>query len=162
MSKEKKKLTKDQKEIEKLKTEIAEITEKSLRVQAEMVNMRKRYDEEILRIRKYEGESFILDLLETIDDFERAISLDDTNLDDELSKFLAGFKLMYGNFVSKLKRAGVEEIEVLNKPFDPTCMEAVVMENIIEEEQGIVLDVFQKGYKYKDKVIRPAMVKVNE
>ncbi len=157
-----KKTTKEEKKLEKINVELAEEKEKSLRVQAEMINMRKRQEEEIMKIRKYEGEDFIIKLLDVVDNFERAIGLDDTNLDDELSKFLLGFKMIYGNLLNILKNNDVLEIEAINKPFDPTCMEAVVMENIIEEEQGIVLDVFQKGYKYKDKVIRPAMVKVNE
>ena len=153
---------KENKELIKLKEELASEKEKSLRIQAEMVNMRRRQEEEIAKFRKYEGEELIINILNIVDNFERAIGLDDTNLDDELSKFLSGFKMIYGNLLSYLKSIGVEEIEALNKPFDPNFMEAVVMENIIEEEQGIVLDIFQKGYKYKDKVIRPAMVKVNE
>lgn len=153
---------KENKELIKLKEELKLEKEKSLRIQAEMVNMRRRQEEEIAKFRKYEGEELIINILNIVDNFERAIGLDDTNLDDELSKFLSGFKMIYGNLLSYLKSIGVEEIEALNKPFDPNFMEAVVMENIIEEEQGIVLDIFQKGYKYKDKVIRPAMVKVNE
>ena len=153
---------KENKELIKLKEELASEKEKSLRIQAEMVNMRRRQEEEIAKFRKYEGEELIINILTIVDNFERSIGLDDTNLDDELSKFLSGFKMIYGNLLSYLKSIGVEEIEALNKPFDPNFMEAVVMENIIEEEQGIVLDIFQKGYKYKDKVIRPAMVKVNE
>ena len=153
---------KENKELIKLKEELESEKEKSLRIQAEMVNMRRRQEEEIAKFRKYEGEELIINILNIVDNFERAIGLDDTNLDDELSKFLSGFKMIYGNLLSYLKSIGVEEIEALNKPFDPNFMEAVVMENIIEEEQGIVLDIFQKGYKYKDKVIRPAMVKVNE
>lgn len=161
-NKEEKQVKKESKEVTKLKEELQLEKEKSLRIQAEMVNMRKRQEEEIAKFRKYEGEEMIINILNIVDNFERAIGLDDTNLDDELSKFLSGFKMIYGNLLSYLKSIGVEEIEALNKPFDPNFMEAVVMENIIEEEQGIVLDIFQKGYKYKDKVIRPAMVKVNE
>ena len=158
----KKKDTEEKIDVSSLKTELVSIKEKNLRLQAELVNMRKRQDEEIQRIRKYDGEDIIINLLPIVDNFERAIKLDDTNLNDELSKFLSGFKMIYGNLLSFMKSAGVEEIEAINKPFDPMLMEAVITENIIEEEQGIVLDVFQKGYKYKDKVIRPAMVKVNE
>ncbi len=161
-NKEEKQVKKESKEVTKLKEELQLEKEKSLRIQAEMVNMRKRQEEEIAKFRKYEGEEMIINILNIVDNFERAIGLDDTNLDDELSKFLSGFKMIYGNLLSYLKSIGVEEIEALNRPFDPNFMEAVVMENIIEEEQGIVLDIFQKGYKYKDKVIRPAMVKVNE
>lgn len=157
-----KKNKKVSKELEALISENKELQDKALRIQAEMINMRKKNEEEVARIRKYEGEDIILNMLSMIDNFERAINFDDDNLNDELSKFLSGFKMIYGNFMSFLKSIGVEEIDALHKPFDPTCMEAVSTEHILEEESGIVIDIYQKGYKYKDKVVRPAMVKVNE
>ena len=73
-----------------------------------------------------------------------------------------GYKMIYTNMLTVLKNIGVTEIECLHKPFDPKFMDAVLTESIIEEEQGVVLDVLQKGYMYKDKLLRPAMVKVNE
>jgi len=158
--KEKKK--KENKEIDNLKTQNQELSEKVLRVNAEMQNMRRRYDEEISRIYKYEGEDLAKKLLPVIDNFERAISLDDSNIGDEQRKFLEGFKMIYANMVTILKEKGITEIECLGKQFDPNFMDAILTDNIIEEEQNIVLDVLQKGYIYNDKVIRPAMVKVNE
>ena len=150
------------KELTKLLEENKELQDKSLRFQAEMINMRKKHDEEITRIHKYEGEDIIINILSLIDNFERAINLDDNNLDDELSKFLSGFKMIHGNFVSYLKSLGVEEIIALGQVFDPYCMEAVNIEHLDGVDKGVVIDTYQKGYKYKDKVIRPAMVKVNE
>lgn len=153
---------KKNKEIEKLQKEKEEITEKLLRVSAEMQNMKRRYDEEISRIYKYEGETFIKKTLGTLDNFERAISLDDTNLEDELSKFLSGFKLIYGKLKNDLLEIGVKEIDCLGKEFDPEMMEAVMTEKVEGTDPNIVIDVMLKGYKYNDKVIRPAMVKVSE
>lgn len=158
--KEKKK--KVDKEKEKLKNENKVLNDKVLRLTAEMQNMRRRYDEEISKIYKYDGEDFIKKVLPIIDNFERAIDLDENNLNDELKKFLNGFKMIYANLLTILKEKGVSEIECLGKEFDPKLMEAVLTESIIEEEQNIVLDVLQKGYMYNEKVIRPAMVKVNE
>lgn len=138
------------------------LNDKILRVTAEMQNMKRRYEEEISRIYKYEGEDFIKKILGIVDNFERAISLDDEILDDNLSKFLSGFKLIYGELKKNLDEIGVKEIDCLNKPFDPVKMEAVLTEKIEGKESNIVIDVMLKGYTYKDKVIRPAMVKVVE
>lgn len=160
VKKEKKK--KSNLELDKLKEQNKELSEKVLRVTAEMQNMRRRYDEEISRIYKYDGEDLAKKLLPVIDNFERAIKLDDNNLADEQSKFLEGFKMIYANMIAILKEKGITEIECLGKEFDPKFMDAILTESIIEEEPNIVLDVLQKGYMYNDKVIRPAMVKVNE
>lgn len=138
------------------------LNDKLLRVTAEMQNIKKRHEEEISRIYRYEGESLIKKLLDTIDNFERAISLDDNNLDDELSKFLSGFKLIYGKLKKDLDELNVKEMDCLDKPFDPNRMEAVMTEHIEGKDAGIVTEVMLKGYTYNDKVIRAAMVKVNE
>ena len=153
---------KENKEVEKLKEQNKELSEKVLRVTAEMQNMRRRYDEEITKIYKYDGEDLAKKLLPIIDNFERAIKLDDNNLQDEQSKFLEGFKMIYASLIKILKEKGIVEIECLGKEFDPNFMDAILTDSIIEEEPNIVLDVLQKGYMYNDKVIRPAMVKVNE
>lgn len=158
----KKDCKKHTKEIEKLQEEKSVLNDKLLRVTAEMQNMKRRYDEEISRIYKYEGESFIKKTLNILDNFERAINMDDKNLDDEVSKFLNGFKLIYNELKKSLEETGVSEIECLDQPFDPTTMEAVMTEVVEGKDSGIVTDVMLKGYKYNDKVIRPAMVKVNE
>ncbi len=156
------KKNKKNKEIELLKKEKLELNEKILRITAEMQNMKRRYEEEISRIYKYDGEEFIKKLLVTLDNFERAINMDDDNLDDEVSKFLSGFKLIYGNIKNVLNEMEVKEIECLNLPFNPEMMEAVMTDKIEGKESGVVTEVMLKGYMYKDKVIRPAMVKVNE
>ena len=160
--KEKKEKCKKSEAIEKLEKEKAELNDKLLRVTAEMQNMKRRYDEEISRIYKYDGEDLAKKLLPVIDNFERAILMDDVNLEDELSKFLSGFKMIYGNMRDILKSKGIEEIECLNKPFDPTKMDAILTEKVEGVDGNVVIDVLQKGYIYNDKVIRPALVKVSE
>lgn len=146
----------------RLLDENTKLNDKVLRLSAEMQNMRRRTDEEISKMLKYEGESFIVSLLDTIDNFERAISLDDTNLDDEVSKFLSGFKMIYSKLIDLLKEQGVTEIDCLHKNFDANLMEAVMTEKVEGFDTNIVIDVMRKGYLYKDKVIRHAMVKVAE
>jgi molecular chaperone GrpE len=119
-------------------------------------------EEEKANLLKYEGEGLIKSLLPIVDNFERAIKMDDTNLEDEVSKFLEGFKMIYGNLSTTLHGYEVEVMDILNKPFDPNTMEAVLAEEVEGVEPGIVVDVLQKGYTYKGKVIRHAMVKVSK
>jgi len=148
-------------EILLLGNRIKELEEKLVRNQAELQNYKRRKEEEVDRLLKYKEEDILNELLPVIDNFERAISMDDENLDDELSKFLSGFKMIYNGTLDILKRHNVNEIESLDKPFDPIYHQAVITDSDMEKEDGIILEVFQKGYIYKDRVIRPAMVKVN-
>lgn len=148
--------------IESLQKQIEETTNELLKSKAEFINYRKRLEDEKLRVFKYCNEDLIVELLPTIDNFERAIKLDDTNLDDALSKFLEGFKMIYCNLLNIIKKYGVIEIDGFNKPFNPTYHQAVLTEKVEGVEPGYVVEVLQKGYILKDKVIRPAMVKVSE
>lgn len=133
-----------------------------LKSKAEFINYRKRLDEERSKFVKYCNEDLIKELLPTLDNFERAINMDDANLTDEVSKFLSGFKMIYCNFVNVLKSSGVVEIDGNNKPFNPMYHEAIMTEKREGVESGMVLDVLQKGYILNGKVIRPAMVRVSE
>lgn len=141
---------------------ISELEDRLLREKAELVNYRKRKEEEISRLLKYSNEDLVKEILPIVDNFERAINMDDDNLEDEVSKFLSGFKMIYCKLVSTLEKYEVKAIDGNNKPFDPTYHQAVLTEQREGVEKEIVLDVLQKGYLYKDKVIRPAMVKVSE
>lgn len=147
--------------IVKLTEENAILNDKVLRINAELQNIKRRNSEEISRLLKYDGETFIKKLLPVIDNFERAINMDDANLEDEVSKFLSGFKMIYSNLKNMLDEMEIKEIECIGQPFDPGNMEAVLTDHDESKEENIVLDCLQKGYTYKDKVIRPAMVKVN-
>ena len=101
-------------------------------------------------------------MLSIVDDLERAIKLDDNILDDEVSKFLSGIKIIYSRLISILEKYEVKEIDALNKEFDPTYHQAVLTEKVEGVKPNIVVEVLQKGYMYKDKVIRHTMVKVSE
>jgi len=140
---------------------IKELEDKLLRVQAETQNYKRRRDEEVDRMIKYANEHLIEELLPVIDNFERAIGLDDQNLSDELSKFLEGFKMIYGSFINILNGLELKEIEALDQPFDPVYHQAVLTDKDDNKEDGIILEVLQKGYMLKDRVIRASMVKVN-
>ena len=152
---------KDDSEKIKLQEEIVVLKDKVLRTTAEMQNMRRRMEDEKSAALKYEGEDLIKKLLPIIDNFERATK-DDSKLSDEMKKFLDGFKMIYGNLNSVLESYEVKPMDVLNKEFDPNTMEAVLAEEVEGVLPNTVIDVLQKGYTYKDKIIRHAMVKVSK
>ena len=149
-------------ELELLSKRIKELEEALLRNQAELINYKKRKEEETNRILKYAEEDVLRGFLPILDNFERAIGMDNDNLDDEVSRFLSGFKLMHKQIKELLVKFEVNEIDVLDKEFDPATSQAVVIDRNEDKESGIVLEVLQKGYMYKDRVLRTAMVKVNE
>ncbi len=148
-------------EIVKMQKDYAELNDKFLRAMAEVKNTKRRHDEEITRIQKYESEDLIKKILDITDDFERAITLN-SNVNNEIKKFLDGFEMIYASLISILTDLEVMEIKCLNEEFDPFKAQAVLTEKINDVLPGVVIDVLQKGYMYKDKVIRPAMVKVSE
>ena len=148
--------------MKKLEASLKEAEEKAMREKAEAINYRKRKDDEVARMMKYASEDMIKEILPIVDSFERAIDMDDDNLEDEVSKFLAGFKMIYCNLVNILEKYEVKEIEAMGKEFDANFHQAVLTEPRVGVEPGIVIEVLQKGYMYKDKVLRPSMVKVSE
>lgn len=160
--KKEKKKDKYKKQIQELEEKIKGYEEKSLRNKAEMINYRRRKEEETSKMLKYCNEDLIKQLLPVIDNFERAIKMDDDNLEDEVSKFLSGFKMIYSNLALTLQNFEVKAIDGANKPFDPVYHDAVMTEHRDDLEPGMIIEVLQKGYMLKDRVIRPAMVKVSE
>ncbi len=141
---------------------IKELENELLKSKADFINYRKRLDDEHSKFIKYCNEDLIKQLLPVIDNFERAINMDDDNLNDEVSKFLSGIKMIYCDFSNILKNVGVVEIDGANKPFNPMYHEAIMTEKKEGLEKDVVIEVLQKGYILNGKVIRPAMVKVSE
>ncbi len=148
--------------IEKLNSEIQSKDEKILRIQAELVNFKRRKEEETSYMLKYANEDIIKSLLPIVDNFERGLVMDDNDLSDEVSKFLSGFKMIYSDVINIFNDNEVKVIDALGIEFDPKVHQAVLVEKDENKPAGVVLEVLQKGYMYKDKVIRPAMVKVNQ
>ena len=139
-----------------------ELEEKYMRLQAEYLNFKTRTQAEVSRMLQYEGEDFIKEILNVKDNFERAVMMDDSDLSDEVSRFLSGFKMILGNLTNLLDKFEVREIECVGLEFDPHVAEAVLTDHDETKPENVVLEVLTKGYKYKDKVIRHAMVKVNK
>lgn len=158
----KEELIKSQEEIKKLSEENKTLLEKIKLSQAELVNYRKRKDEETEGLLKFANQDLIMELLPVVDNFERAIKLDDNDLTDELSKFLDGFKMMYASLTEILKKFGVEEINRVGEIFDPNQEQALLTDCVEDMEDDTVIEVLLKGYKYKGRVIRPASVKINQ
>lgn len=142
---------------EKLNSEIEELKNQLLRLQADFVNYKNRTEREKSNSIILANEGLILKLLPVLDNFNRAFA--HVNLGDDAVK---GFVMIKDQFESILKSEMVEEIESDGATFDPNLHNAVMTESKEGVESGIVLETFEKGYKIKDKVIRPSMVKVSE
>lgn len=136
------------------------------RLMAEFQNFKKRSAKEKQDIHSYANEKIIKDLLDVLDNFERAISLMNNGNDDvksdENNAMQEGISLIFNQLLEVLTKAGLEEIEALGQEFDPKFHHAVLNEPSDEFKSGEVSKVLQKGYKLNDRVIRPAMVVVSE
>ncbi len=166
-SKELEQDTKLNEEMLKLEEEIQSLTEankgleeKVKLAQAELINYRKRKDEETESLLKYANTGIITEILPIIDTFEKVINKD--NVSEEFKNYLVGFKMIYKNLCDILKKYGVEEINRVGQVFDPNLEQALLVESDPSKEDDIVLEVLLKGYKLKDRVIRPASVKINQ
>lgn len=151
-----------QKRIDGLEKEKLDLIEKIKLSQAELINYRKRKDEETASLLKFANQDLIIELLQIIDNFESAIKLASKSENPEVVKYLTGFQMMHTNLLAILAKYGVEVIDRPGQVFDPNLEQALVAENNPELEDDIVIEVLQKGYKLKDRVIRPASVKVNQ
>ena len=158
----KKKNKKNDEKLKQFEEKIKDLENKLLMQSADSINYRKRKDEEVSRMMKFCNEDIIKDLLPVADNFERALLLAEDNTNEEFVKFIEGYKMIYCSLQNILSKFDVKAIDGANKPFDPVYHNAVLMETKEGIEPGMVLEVLQKGYLYKDKVIRPAMVKVSE
>ena len=159
--KDKTKLQELEKEIEQLKAEKAELNDRFLRLFSEFDNYKKRVSKEKLDLIATASEKVIVSLLPIIDDFERAIAANEKAADVDSMK--EGFNLIYNKLIQMMKRFDVEEIQAKGEEFNTDFHEAVThfpAQN--EEDKGKVIDVTEKGYKLKDKVIRYAKVVVGQ
>ena len=161
LSQDKPDLEKEQKDkLNEAYNKISELEDKLIRQNADMINYRKRKEEETVKMLKYANENIVKDLLPIIDNFERAINMEH-DLSESESKSLEGIKMVYSHLENVMEKYEVKMIDGANKPFDPVYHNAVLSENVEGVEPGMVVEVLQKGYLLKDKVIRTAMVKVS-
>ncbi|GAA0295747.1 molecular chaperone GrpE [Gracilibacillus halotolerans] len=145
---------------QKLVNEHKEMEERLLRVQAEYDNFRKRSQREKEASLKYKSQDVIEELLPVMDNFERALQVE---AHDEAAKnIIQGVDMIYRQLHTVLENQGVSEIKTVGEVFDPNLHQAIAQVNEEGFESGQITETLQKGYQLKDRVIRPAMVKVNE
>lgn len=146
--------------ISQLENEKDELKDSLLRKVAEFENYKRRSENEQLNLIKYAAESFIIKILTVVDDLERTLAhLEESENSKSLSE---GIKLVYEKFIRILKEQGVTPIEAIGKPFNVDFHEAILQRKDSSVEPHTVLDEIQKGYLYKDRVIRHAQVIVSE
>lgn len=149
-------------EITKLTDENKKLVEKVQLAQAELINYRRRKDEEVSSMLKYANVDLVTEILNVVDNFERAVNHAEKSTNDEVKKYNEGINLIYTNLKSILQKFGVEEINNFGSIFNPNEEQALLTDCVEDKDDEVVLEVLQKGYKLKDRVIRPASVKINQ
>jgi molecular chaperone GrpE len=145
--------------IAELERQVEEHQQRYLRAQADFDNFRRRTAKEREELAQYATMKLITQLLPVVDNFERAITAAKQNYDFEaLSK---GVDMVSRQFNQVLEQEGLKPMETVGEPFNPEYHQAVMQEQSADHEEGIILEELQKGYMLKDKVLRPAMVKVS-
>lgn len=153
-------LTEDEKRLLELEEKLEAAEDRYLRLQADFENVKKRNIAERTANQKYRSQSIAEALLPALDGFQKAL---DTQSDSEqMEALLTGMKMVYGQIMTALEAEGVEAIPALGEQFDPNYHQAVMQDDDSTKESNEITMELQKGYKLKDRVIRPSMVKVNQ
>lgn len=147
-------------EIEELKTKLQEEENRRLRVLADLDNVRRRAALDKEALQKYSAQEVLTNLVPVLDNFERGLSVKVES--DDAKSLLTGMEMVFRSLEEALKSSGLTEIEAAGIEFDPNFHQAVMTDSDDNFPSGSVLEVLQKGYTLKDRVLRPAMVKVNE
>ncbi|GAB6192226.1 nucleotide exchange factor GrpE [Desulfocastanea catecholica] len=153
-----------EKELADAKQEIADLRDKMLRAAAENENFKKRMERERLASLKYAGETIFKEILPVIDNLERALAqggVDGVPAEKNLAALLEGVQLTLKSLVATLEKFEVKSIETVGKPFDPKHQDAMTMAESDSVPANHVLTEFEKGYSYKDRLLRAAKVVVS-
>ncbi len=145
-----------QAELEKVRAERAAYLDRAARLQAEFENSRKRSAREQQEYRDYALGGALKTLLPILDSLDRALKTEAASAED----FRSGIELIDKQFHDALAKLGVEPVPAVGTPFDPNLHQAVQMVETDEAEDNHVIDELQRGYKLKDRLLRPAMVRV--
>jgi len=139
----------------------AELKDKLLRNAAELENFKRRMNEERIKERKYASCDLVTDLVSILTNLDKCVNMETD--DPMLKNFLIGFKMINNQLFDRLYQDGLEEIKVsVGEDFDPNIHHAIETTEVEGIESNKITEVVQKGYKYKDRIIKPAMVKVNK
>ncbi len=147
----------EESEVDQLKTALRESHDRLLRKQAEFDNFRKRNERQRLDYIKYAAGELLREILPVLDNLERAIEAPASGTEDRLHE---GISIIHRQFIDLLQKAGLREVEGLGREFDPHVHEAVGHVETNERNEGEILEVYQKGYFFKDRLLRPALVNV--
>ncbi len=150
---------KEQKKI--LETIIAErndYKDKYLRNLAEVDNFRKRMKKEKDDFKRYILGDFLTSLLEVVDNIERALKVKSETSDE--SSIITGVEMIYKQVIDLLKKNNVVEIDAMGKPFDPNLHQALSKDESPDVEEPVIIEVYQRGFMYNDKLLRPVLAKV--
>src|SRR5699024_1864471 len=146
-------------ELEALKKEKDKTYDRYLRIQAEYDNHKRRTEKEKASERKYKSFDLANDIIPVLDNVERALQVE---VNESKKGLVDGVQMDYNQLIEALQSHGVEAMDVEGKPFEPNLHHAVVQADEGDVESEIIVEELQKDYLLKDKVIRPAMVKVNK
>ncbi len=138
---------------------VQELTDRNLRLQAEMENVRQRAAREIQDERRYAALPLVSDLLDVVDNVDRAIGAAETDAESE--NLLEGFRLVAEQLQTALRKHHCEPIEAVGQPFDPNFHEAIQQMPSDDYAAGVVAHVAQVGYRLHDRVVRPSQVIVS-
>lgn len=152
--------TSEQNVLAELEAKANEWENRYLRLQADFENSRRRSKLDLEAAQKYRVQNLASDLLQSLDNFERALKIPAEH--EETKSLMQGMEMVYKGIMEALKREGVEAMDTVGQPFDPHMHQAVMQVQDENFESNVVVEEFQKGYMLKDRVLRPAMVKVNE
>ena len=147
-------------ENERLVNENSTLNTKYLLALAEQQNYKKRMDEEQSKFYKYSTFNLCKEIVTVLDNLD--LALEKEQKDEAIQAYLSGFKMVRNSLYQILIKEGVEEVESLGKEFDPNYMTSISVVQMEDKADNEVVQVFQKGYMYKDRVLRPAMVVVNQ
>lgn len=153
-------LSQKEEQVKQLESKVEEINNRLLRSQADFDNFRRRVRLDSEAAQKYRSQSLIEDLLPVLDNFTRALTVEAK--DENSQSIIKGMDMVYRQFIDALQKEGLEVIEAQGKEFDPNFHQAVMQVEDENYESNIVVEELQKGYKLKDRVLRPTMVKVNQ
>lgn len=144
--------------VQQLESEIAELKDRLLRLQADFDNLKRRTERERFEMMEFAGMETVKQLLPPLDDFQRALQM--TPGDTAGPEFYKGVRLIYDRLLGALEKAGLQPIITENASFDPHLHEAIDRMETDEVEPDTIVGEFQRGYQYRGKLLRPAMVKV--
>jgi molecular chaperone GrpE len=146
--------------IAELQAKLDETENKMLRAQADFDNFKRRSRLDQEAAQKYRAQSLVSEIIPALDNFERALQIEADN--DQTKSLLQGMNMVYNQLVQALQNEGVEPFNSVGEQFDPHLHQAVMQVEDENYESNTVVEELQKGYKLKDRIIRPAMVKVNQ